>query len=168
MLICSMLADYQLRQEKEHNMQVATPVKRWTALPFGRIKINSDVGILPGGGARLGVMVRDSTGRFLFAVAKQFITCIWDPEDAEALAVELGVHKVVQLHLMNPSLETDCLNLVVDITQAERSRIEKEIVWRNIRRLLEQLGETSWQQAPREANVAAHTMAHVKTIWNEM
>ncbi|CAI0405846.1 unnamed protein product [Linum tenue] len=42
-----LLADYQLRQEKELNLQMETPRKVWTAPPTGRIKINSDAGILP-------------------------------------------------------------------------------------------------------------------------
>ncbi|CAL1386824.1 unnamed protein product [Linum trigynum] len=136
------------------------------APPNGRIKINLDAGILPGGGAGLGAVARDSEGKFLFAAAKK-APGIYDPEDAEAMAVELGVQMAAQLNLMNPLLEMDCLNLVTDITQAERIRTEKGVICRNIRRLIGQMGEVSWQYAPREANVAAHIMAHVETIWNE-
>ncbi|CAL1373700.1 unnamed protein product [Linum trigynum] len=88
-----MLDEYQTRHEKELGVQTAAPVKRWMAPPNGRIKINSDAGILPGEGAGLGAVARDLEGKFLFAAAKK-VPDIYDPEDAEAMAVELGVHTV--------------------------------------------------------------------------
>ncbi|CAI0412829.1 unnamed protein product, partial [Linum tenue] len=50
---------------------------------------------------------------------------------------------------------------------ADDIHTEIGVVCRNIRRLLRETGNGTWQYVPREGNMAAHIMAHTETRWNE-
>ncbi|CAI0561002.1 unnamed protein product [Linum tenue] len=86
---------------------------------------------------------------------------------AEALAAELGLQLVHQSYLTNLVLETDCLTLTHKLAMADDIHAEIGVVCRNIRKLLRETGNGTWQYVPREGNMAAHIMAHTETRWNE-
>ncbi|CAL1382138.1 unnamed protein product [Linum trigynum] len=62
---------------------------------------------------------------------------------------------------------TDCLSLTHKLAVAENIHTEIGVIFRNILRLLQDVGNGVWQYAPREGNMAAHIMAHTETRWNE-
>ncbi|CAI0417654.1 unnamed protein product [Linum tenue] len=68
---------------------------------------------------------------------------------------------------MNLVLEIGCLSLTHKLAAADSIHTELGIICRNITRLLRETGNGAWQYAPREGNMAAHLMAHVKTRWTE-
>ncbi|CAL1404049.1 unnamed protein product [Linum trigynum] len=83
-----------LEEYKQHQVReqvVATPsVKHWKKPDFGKVKINTDAGLLENGGIGLGVVIRDAEGNFILAAAKK-IPRQWDVVTAEAMAAEMGV-----------------------------------------------------------------------------
>ncbi|CAI0390384.1 unnamed protein product [Linum tenue] len=63
-------------------------------------------------------------------------------------------------------MATDCLQLVRLLTEQSYSRSELGVVCRNIRRLVEDR-RGSFSHTYKEANEAAHIMAHARTRWDE-
>ncbi|CAL1401347.1 unnamed protein product [Linum trigynum] len=106
-----LLEDYKQNQQrkKEHSPQ---PVRQgWRKPADGETSVFTDAGILADGGAGLGVVIRDSEGRFIMAAAKRILGR-WEAEVAEAMAAEFGVQLGVQFRLPNVKVETDCLSIV--------------------------------------------------------
>ncbi|CAI0435220.1 unnamed protein product [Linum tenue] len=92
---------------------------------------------------------------------------MWETEMAEALAAEFGLQVAAQAQLTNVILETDCQTLTSKLAAAGSIHTEVGIICRNIRKLLGEMGQGSWQFSPREGNKAAHIMCHSETRWNE-
>ncbi|CAI0428684.1 unnamed protein product [Linum tenue] len=85
----------------------------------------------------------------------------------EALAAELGLQLVRQHQLGVPILEMDCETIRKRICDANSDQTELGVICRNIKRLLQELGDGGCRHVYRTANAAAHIMAHTRTRWNE-
>ncbi|CAI0399470.1 unnamed protein product [Linum tenue] len=83
------------------------------------------------------------------------------------MAAEFGVQMAAQLHFTDMVLESDCLTLIQKLHNPARQQDELGVLGRSIRRLLEETGRGEWKHICREANEAAHVMAHAYTGWNE-
>ncbi|CAI0465151.1 unnamed protein product [Linum tenue] len=86
---------------------------------------------------------------------------------AEALAAEFGVQIANQLDTPRVVLEVDSLCLVRHMQEEGEPISEMGIICRNIKKLLRRPGsaEGAISHIRREANQAAHIMAHSKTNW---
>ncbi|CAL1360251.1 unnamed protein product [Linum trigynum] len=161
----SLLDEYQQHQAALHPPQHNTVGRHWGKPIQGKVKLNTYAGVCEEGG-RLGVVVRDAEGRFLMAVAKR-VRGEQNPEFGEALAAELGLQLVRQHQLGLPILEMDCKAVLNRIREVNRDQTKLEVICRNIKRLLEDLGDGGCRLIYRTANEAAHIMAHLKTRWNK-
>ncbi|CAI0453651.1 unnamed protein product [Linum tenue] len=112
------------------------------------------------------MVARDSDGNFLLAAAKK-IPGEWRPETAEAMAAEFGAQLAAHFHYSDVVLESDCLTLIQKMHHPEEQHDEVGVLCRSIRRLLFASGQGGWKHISREANEAAHLMAHTETRWNE-
>ncbi|CAL1407329.1 unnamed protein product [Linum trigynum] len=158
--------DYKQNQlrKKEHSPQ---PVRQgWRKPAVGETSVCTDAGILADGEAGLGVVIRDSEGRFIMAAAKRILGR-WEAEVAEARAAEFGVQLAVQFRLPNVKLETDCLSIVHKLQNPTVFMDKTGVLCRSICRLLEATGDGRCSYTNREANQVAHAMAHVDLRWNE-
>ncbi|CAI0398823.1 unnamed protein product [Linum tenue] len=75
------------------------------------------------------------------------------------MALQHDLHDVV--------LETDCKVLVHKLQHPSMEQNEVGVLCRSIRRLLSDIGNGRWRHICREANEAAHIMAHAESRWNE-
>ncbi|CAL1389644.1 unnamed protein product [Linum trigynum] len=159
------LDDYREHQERRIATQRETGDRKWRKPPTGRVMVNTDAGILQEGGIGLGVVMRDENGSFVLATAKR-VKGEFTVEMAEALALEMRAQLVQQFHVQNPIMATDCLQLVHLLTETSSSRSEVGVLCRNIRRLVDER-QGSFSHVYREANEAAHILAHARTRWDE-
>ncbi|CAL1394077.1 unnamed protein product [Linum trigynum] len=86
---------------------------------------------------------------------------------AETLAAEFGVQITNQLDVTRVALEVDSLCLVRHMQEEGEVSSEMGIICRNIKKLMRRPGiaEGTISHVRREANQAAHIMAHSKTNW---
>ncbi|CAL1360124.1 unnamed protein product [Linum trigynum] len=125
-----------------------------------------DGGILPGGGAGLGVVFRDDGGNFLLAAGKKIKGSL-EVEIAEALAAEMGAQLAHQFSFMDIEMDVDCLIVVHRLQNPNATKDEVTVVCRNTCRQLEMMRVKAIRHISRDANKGAHLMAHVETRWNE-
>ncbi|CAI0436937.1 unnamed protein product [Linum tenue] len=87
---------------------------------------------------------------------------------AEALAAEFGVQLANQLGFQSLLLEVDCLPLVEKLRHPDSIHTELGVISRRIINLLQETssGRVDIMHARREANNAAHIMAHSETRWD--
>ncbi|CAI0392555.1 unnamed protein product [Linum tenue] len=92
-----------------------------------------------------------------------------DQSMGEALAMELGLQLVRRHQLGTPlvEVESDCLTVVNRIREARVNYTELGTIVLNIRKLLQGEEAGRVQHTRRNANKAAHIMAHMDTRWDE-
>ncbi|CAI0420820.1 unnamed protein product [Linum tenue] len=66
----SILEEYQMQQQRNYNIPASTEQTKWRRPPTGWTKVNTDAGMLAGGGFGLGAVIRDHNGRLIVASAK--------------------------------------------------------------------------------------------------
>ncbi|CAI0465203.1 unnamed protein product [Linum tenue] len=79
----------------------------------------------------------------------------------------MGLQLASNMQMSNLILESDCLSLIQKLNSQIRIETEVGVVIRNIKRMMMYLGADSYKYIKREANGAAHMMAHSMTIWDE-
>ncbi|CAI0389358.1 unnamed protein product [Linum tenue] len=70
-------------------------------------------------------------------------------------------------HFQKVVLESDCQVVIHKLQAAHEIQDEVGVICRNVKRLLQGTGECRWHHICREANEAAHVMAHAMSSWNE-
>ncbi|CAL1382865.1 unnamed protein product [Linum trigynum] len=112
-----LLEDYKIHQGRQKEQLAIQERQVWKRPNQGRVSVCTDAGILGDEGAGLGVVIRDSSGRFCLAATKR-VPGKWKVEEAEALATEFEAQMDVQGHFPNAVLESDCQVLVQKLQAA--------------------------------------------------
>ncbi|CAL1374304.1 unnamed protein product [Linum trigynum] len=160
----SFFDDYQRHQQLHPIQQEEKEMSEgWKKPGLGSHKINTDVGVDEADGIRLGVVIRDSGGKFLLSATKR-VHGSFEVEMGEALAAEYGMQLALQFAITHPILESDCLPLIQKIDAAASIHTEIGVICRNIRHIFNEIGQGSWNHVRRMANEAAHIMAHSRDL----
>ncbi|CAL1352428.1 unnamed protein product [Linum trigynum] len=160
------LEDFNRHQERDEIEQINGVRKKWQKSAEGFVSITTDAAILEGGGAGLGVVARDSKGDFILAAVKR-VRGIWEAEQVEALAMELGIQTATLIQAPRLVLESDCQTLVLRLQNSMEDVTDMGIICGSIQRGIRNMGEVRVTHIGREANVAAHLMAQVNARWDE-
>jgi ribonuclease HI len=132
----------------------------WETPPSGRVKWNTDVAFCyESGGASSGIIMRDESGSVLLTAWKIVRACA-SPEQAEAEALLHGLRLATEWVRQPIWVETDCLNLIRDLTKTIGTRSSMTGILADIQAVGRLLPECSFHHISREANQVAHLLAH--------
>jgi ribonuclease HI len=128
--------------------------------------VNWDVGVDRGNDRfGLGIVIRDSDGRFVAARATSRNGCV-DPTSGEAMASFQAAKLCQELGLQNVILEGDAEVVVKGVNSKERIWTRYGHIIEGTRTVLQTIPNWTCQHVNRKADTAAHPMAHlaIKTV----
>ncbi|CAL1374557.1 unnamed protein product [Linum trigynum] len=159
-----------LEEYKRHQLIPAGGERKkstqWKSPPAGSFKINVDAAIFEGNGSGFGVVIRDANGECCLAGVKR-TRRQWLPEFAEAAAISFGLEVAKRYNFLPGLVETDCLVVVQRIQNEDEDETEMAEVCKELRVQLLEAGGLNITFVGREANRAAHLMAHTLCNWEE-
>lgn len=130
----------------------------WTPPPFST-KINCDASVsLDGEGVGVGAIIRNEVGELVGADGQRLGRRL-SLLAAELFAIKHALEMAVERRLRSVVIETDCMEAVYMINSAEICLAAEGVVVDQIRSLLRFLHISGINYIPREANVAAHSVA---------
>ncbi|CAN0856742.1 hypothetical protein LINGRAHAP2_LOCUS6575 [Linum grandiflorum] len=112
------------------------------------------------GDSDLGCIIRDWNGEVVYAAAKTE-TVKWNTDTAEGRAILFGLQKAIAMRLTPLIVESDCKKLIDMLKKKEVCRYEIGSICSDIVELGMQSDVCDWIFVAREANNAAHGLAHV-------
>ncbi|CAN1222090.1 Putative ribonuclease H protein At1g65750, partial [Linum grandiflorum] len=159
------LTNYKQAQDPSSEPVITNRLMRWERPPTSVVKINTDAGIHDTQGMGAGVVIRDDAGSFCLAAVVKY-RGIWRPELAEAAAIEFGIKLALEHNFHKVIVESDSLVVIQGLQEVNDDVTELGNYYKSIRRLMSGFDHGSWRFCRREANMAAHIMAHSNAHWN--
>ncbi|CAL1388227.1 unnamed protein product [Linum trigynum] len=159
------LNDYLEKQIRPQNV-VGETDRRWRPADLTPVKINVDAACFEGRGTGWGVVVRDEEGRCLLAGVKRS-RIHWEPDLAEAKAIEYGLELARRFSWLEVEMESDCLGVIHTIRREEEGRTELGCLCATLRAQAQDLVKVIRNFTGRGKNQVAHAMAQVEGNWGE-
>ncbi|XP_056688616.1 uncharacterized protein [Spinacia oleracea] len=135
----------------------------WEPPKSGIMKVNVDGALFKDTGVGLGVVIRDENGRVVRAACLQ-TKQRWDVPVVEAKAIALGIKLAAQSNATMVEVECDNMQVVSLINGARKDGSQLGIIVREIKCLASCFDSVKFSHVFREANLAAHTMAHLSPL----
>ncbi|CAL1358763.1 unnamed protein product [Linum trigynum] len=111
----------------------------WEKPPAGWVKMNVDAAVLEEGGIGLRAVAREADGGFLFAAVRRE-RIRWEPEFSELRAIIFGLQMAGEQQLRPTVVESDCLAAIQQIQAKEMTRLEGEVMVREVQEKAQEMG----------------------------
>ncbi|CAL1412374.1 unnamed protein product [Linum trigynum] len=157
------IEEYLEAQSPRERTQQAEQTK-WAPSTAADFTMTVDAACLQDRGTGLGVVVRDRAGAFRLEAVKRSRRQ-WDPDLAEAMAVDFGVEIVGRYHFLNSEIQMDCQRVARILRGEQQTQLELGRVYEEIRRKATGLGPVAWSYISRKLNEPAHLVAHTDCGW---
>lgn len=136
---------------------------RWKSPGAGILKINTDGAVFNDAGVGMGVMIRDEWGNVVRAACAQ-VQQQWDASVVEAKAIVLGLKLAIQCNSKMVAVESDCLQVIKLVKGEKEDGSYLGMICKEINIISSWFDAISFDLIYREANLAAHTMAHLSPL----
>ncbi|KAK3217672.1 hypothetical protein Dsin_011642 [Dipteronia sinensis] len=164
-----------LLKEFQEAMRALQPVPNAVKAPFvwvppdiGTLKLNSDVGMKPGGlFCRVEVVIMDDKGWVVTALSKP-VQGNLSPEAGELVALREWLLMAKRLNLKISCVEFDACNVVSKVSSVILDVGETEFVVNDIKTLFKEVEVQKCQTISRNGNRAAHNLASLALASNEV
>lgn len=154
---------------KSYAIDVFKPVRRdsgvtsrpgWCAPARGRVKVNVDATLFPGGGVGLGIVIRSDGGQIL-AVGVRKLMANWDTRLGEAMAARFGLCMAAGLNYKAVKLEGDALEVIKAIQTKQFGRTPTGLILEDTSVISMQFDDFTISHVCRAGNSAAHLAARL-------
>ncbi|XP_048493659.1 uncharacterized protein LOC125494130 [Beta vulgaris subsp. vulgaris] len=138
----------------------ATSSSRWSAPPFGAIKLNTDASLAEEGWVGLGVIARDSEGKVCFAATRR-VRAYWPPEVAECKAIYMATRLAKDHGYGDVIFESDSLVATKRLSKAAIFFSDLDAILGDILAMCNAFSSVSFSHVKRDGNTVAHNLARV-------
>ncbi|KNA03763.1 hypothetical protein SOVF_206000, partial [Spinacia oleracea] len=136
---------------------------KWELPPVGWLKVNTDAAIFGDLGCGLGVVISDYEGSARRVACSQ-VRHSWSVEITEAKAIVLGLQVANQCHERNIIVECDNSLIIKKLKENKVDGSYLGVILREVKHLSSLFHSVVFSHVFREANEAAHTMAHLTPV----
>jgi hypothetical protein len=153
--------DQGFSKEPTGNNRNGAKNQSWVPPDRGKAKLNAD-GAYDPASAGAGMVLRDSSGKMIYAVCRHLEQCR-DATEAELMAIEEGLKLALQWSNLEFSLETDCLE-ALELIKERTPNLSAYAFRVNVIRDLIRERNTYIAKIGRVANGVGHSLARMGRV----
>ncbi|KAL6222493.1 hypothetical protein ACLB2K_005885 [Fragaria x ananassa] len=158
-----LLEEYQNHHPSSTHKKFRRERVKWVSPPSGRLKMNVDGAYRNDGCGGAGLIVRNEHGSVIGAWSKK-LENMNSPLHAETETTRLGLLTALQQGWKNLEVECDCAVLVAALNRQSDVMVEVSRITEDCKVLMNSFENISIRHIYREANGAAHRLAHFASL----